>query len=210
MGRPKPGDGSAQPRVRWRDFMIRTTLAADVPDPSGVLHRYAVKVGIYDDSPNVRLYADGIETAIGGAPVTFEVPGARIEVAVSAFGIKRAHVLTQEGKRTSEQMMTPLRGTAEHARGIFARRFPWTSRLIGAIAVVICLAGVIVGLPAAAELLTSIDAVAERVGSFDSPFDFPRWVDVSLFVAGLIAATERALSLRNHWLIDADTWILGP
>src|SRR5699024_5206161 len=91
------------------------------------------------------------------------------------------------------------------------RRHPGASRVIGLIAVVILLVGLVLMVPQAAELLTSIDAVAERVGSFTSPIQLPSWLNTSLLVAGALAATERALTLRNHRLIDADSpWTSFP
>jgi hypothetical protein len=33
----------------------------------------------------------------------------------------------------------------------------------------------------------------------------PAWANTTVTVAGVLAATERALTLRNHWLIDLDT-----
>ena len=67
------------------------------------------------------------------------------------------------------------------------------------------LIGVVLMLPQAAELITSIPPVAERVGAFTSPMQLPAWLNVTVTVAGVLAAVERALTLRNHWLIDADT-----
>ena len=43
------------------------------------------------------------------------------------------------------------------------------------------------------------------MGTFTSPIQLPAWLNTALLVAGIIAAFERALTLRNHWLIDADT-----
>ena len=67
------------------------------------------------------------------------------------------------------------------------------------------LVGVVMMVPQAAELITQIEVVAENVGTFTSPISLPAWLNVSLVVAGILAATERALTLRNHWLIDAET-----
>lgn len=36
----------------------------------------------------------------------------------------------------------------------------------------------------------------------------PSWLNTTLTVAGVLASLERALTLRNHWLPDVDTfWI---
>ena len=103
------------------------------------------------------------------------------------------------------QALRPHPRTLEGLRARFGRRYPRASALIGAIAVVVLLVGLVMMVPQAAELITQIDVVAENVGTFTSPISLPAWLNVTLVVAGVLAATERALTLRNHWLIDADT-----
>ncbi|HEY1134403.1 MAG TPA: hypothetical protein VGE77_07480 [Nocardioides sp.] len=204
----EPGDGSRQPRLRPWHFLVRTMLLTRVPDQHGVLHDHAVHVKLLADEKGARHYRDRVQVAVGDLPVKFAVPGGRLEVATSIFGLSRAHHVRDDG---TEQVMTPAPGSAEHARARFGRRFPRTSRLIGAVAIVICLAGVAIAVPQLLELVTHWPPVADRIDwSFDSPVSLPAWANTSLFVAGLLAGTERALTLRNHWLIDADTWVLGP
>ncbi|MDT9592020.1 hypothetical protein RDV89_03010 [Nocardioides zeae] len=209
FGRKKvhPGDGSPLPRPRFRELLWRTTMLGELGDPDGRAHEYAVRVDLMADERGAHLYRDGVQVGVSDLPARFEVPGGRVEVAVSVFGIKRARVVAEDG---TERGMRPARGTAEHARARFDRRFPTASRLIGALAVVVCLVGLVTFGVAAAELVTSWEVVAERVGTFESPLELPGWFTIGAFVAGLVAGTERALSLRNHWLIDADTWVLGP
>ena len=69
--------------------------------------------------------------------------------------------------------------------------------------------GLVLFVPQLLELVTQWDFVAERVGTFTSPISLPTWLNTTLFVAGIAASLERALTLRNHWLIDVDTWWLG-
>lgn len=37
----------------------------------------------------------------------------------------------------------------------------------------------------------------------------PGWLNTIVALAGVAASLERAFTLRNHWLIDLDTWWLG-
>ena len=77
--------------------------------------------------------------------------------------------------------------------------------MIGLVAVMILLVGLVLMVPQVVELVTTVEVVAAQVGTFTSPIQLPVWLNTTLLVAGMIAAFERALTLRNHWLIDADT-----
>lgn len=76
------------------------------------------------------------------------------------------------------------------------------------IAVVVLLIGLAVALPAIAERISEIPPVAERLGTFTSPIDLPGEIAIALTVACVVASIERALTLRNHWLIDLETTML--
>lgn len=199
-------DGSTQPTLRLRDTFVRTLMLAQVEDGDTV-HRYGVFVDFFGSDEDARLYRDGVQVAVAELPARFPVPGGRIEIATSIFGLKRAHLVRDDGTETPLQ---PARNSAEYWRARFGRRFPGWSRAIGVLAVVILLGGLVIAVPQALELVTSWDVIGDRVGTFDSPINLPAWVNTTIFVAGLVAATERALTLRNHWLVDADTWVLGP
>ena len=61
--------------------------------------------------------------------------------------------------------------------------------------------------PQGAELMTGRAPVAERVGTCTAPIQLRVGLNISRMAGGVLAATERALTLRNHWLIAADpTW----
>ena len=148
------------------------------------------------------LYRDGVQLYRSKLPATFPVPGGVIEVAASGYGASRMHFVGPDGV---EQVLAPHRRTAEGLRARFGRRFPALSKAIGAAAVLILLVGLITGIPQGLEMITSLEPIAERFGTFTSPIRMPVWANVSLLIAGIVAATERALTLRNHWLIDIDT-----
>lgn len=200
-----PGDGSAQPRLRRRDTLSRTLMLASM-EQDGRRHDYGVFVDFFSSKEDARLYRDGRQVAVADLPAEFDVPGGRIEVATSIFGLKRAHLVLDDG---TETVLQPAKHSAEYWRARFGRRFPGWSRAIGALAIVILLVGLVVAVPQLLEIITSFDVVGERTGRFVSPISLPAWLNTTLFVAGLAAATERALTLRSHWLVDADTWVLG-
>lgn len=62
------------------------------------------------------------------------------------------------------------------------------SRTIAAVAVAVLLVNLVLAVPVALELLTGIDAVAARFGTFTSPITLPGWLNTGLLVAGVAAA----------------------
>ncbi|MDN5822554.1 MAG: hypothetical protein L0H39_13860, partial [Brachybacterium sp.] len=150
----------------------------------------------------VALYRDGAQLHIANPPVAFAVPGGAIEVATSMYGLTRMHHVPDGGQ---PRALRPHPWSLEGRRARFGHRHPGASRAIGAAAILVLLVGLVVMLPQLAEMVTAVEVVAARVGTFTSPIQLPAWANTALLIAGVLAATERALTLRNHWLIDADT-----
>ncbi|MGJ9411668.1 hypothetical protein ACHAAC_03070 [Aeromicrobium sp. CF4.19] len=211
----RPGDGSALPRYRAHQLFTRSLFFLELVDDAGEPHVYAVDVRLLadslsdmeedegdDDAPQAALYLDGVQTHRADVPATFPVPDGMIQVATSLYGLKRMHHVSESG---AERTLQPHRSSQEGLRARFANRFPRWSSAIGLVAILVLLVGLVVGIPQALELITQQDRIAEQVGTFTSPIQLPGWADVTLLVAGILAATERALTLRNHWLVDADT-----
>src|SRR5699024_7999065 len=151
----------------------------------------------------VEYVLDGVQQCIADPPVAFAVPGGTIEVATSMYGLSRMHVVPEDGGPA--RPLRPHERALEGLRARFGRRHPGARRVTGLLASLSVLVALVLMEPQAAERLTSIGAVAERVGSSAPPIRPPAWLNTSLLVAGSLAATERALTLRNHWLIDTDT-----
>lgn len=202
----KPGDGKPLKPMRAWQMLSRTVFHIDLRDDDGVSRTYSVDVPFFDLEGKVSLYRDGRRHARAESPALFPVPGGVIQVKTSTFGISRMHFVPDVGV---EKQLLPDRAAAEGARARFAHRHPVASTVVGVIAVLILLVGLVVGLPQVVEQLSQIEWVAENVGTFTSPFTLPAWANTTLFVAGMAAALERALTLRNHWLIDMDTWFMG-
>lgn len=207
----KPGDGSHLKPYRWWEPVWRSLLTATLPDDDGTEHSYAVDVDFFeltwDLDTRARLYRDGVQVAVAATPAVFELHGARIEVATSLYGLTRAHVVTPH---QGERAMAPHPRSGEGRRAALAARHPVLSQVIGGTAIAVLLVSLAAAIPAILELITGWDVVAERVGTYVSPVDLPSWVATSLVVAAIAAAIERALTLRNHWLLDAETgWLDG-
>ncbi len=215
LDRAKPGDGSPLKPLRWWQTLVRTQFVLDPDHQLGRDTAYVVDVR-YLASPleggklatgtrhaPISFYRDGQQLHIANSPVTFEVPGGAVEVATGLYGLTRMHYVPAEDGPA--RTLRPHPRSAEGLRARFGRRYPRVSRLIGALAILILLIGLVLMVPQAAELITRIPFVADHLGTFTSPIQPPGWLNVTLLVAGILAATERALTLRNHWLIDAET-----
>lgn len=220
--RVRPGDGSALRPLRPWQILTRTQFSLELEEqvtdegPTSARSRvFTVDVHYLADeledqtsteersgAPPVALYRDGVQVHAANPPVAFPVPGGSIEVATSLYGLTRMHHVPDDGPART---LAPHPWSLEGLRARFGRRFPRLSAAIGVLAVIILLAGLVVLVPQAAEMVTQLDVVAERVGTFTSPIGLPDWANMGLLVGGALAATERALTLRNHWLIDADT-----
>lgn len=199
MGKVRAGDGRAlRPMHSWQ-ALHRTMF--------GIEHlqvRYVVDVSILGDE--AFLYVDGAQRAKAEMPCTFPITGGRIEAASSTYGLKRMHLVLEDG---TEHQLFPAPLTAEAWRARLGERHPRLSSWLARAAVVVLLLGLAVVVPEVIERLSQLDVVAENIGTFTSPLTLPGWLATTLTVAGAAAGLERALTLRNHWLIDVDTFWIG-
>ncbi|WP_226366424.1 hypothetical protein [Pseudonocardia sp. ICBG162] len=187
--------------LRRHEILTRSVYAAPLPEPGGPGAMWTVEVDQARDW-DARLYRDGEQVARAEMPASLPVPGGRIEVDAGLYGITRMHLVTPDG---GERRLPPVPGTLEYRRARLARRSPAVSRTIAAVAVVVLLVNLVLAIPVAPEMLTGIDAVAARFGTFTSPVTLPGWLNTGLLVAGVVAAAERALTWRRHRVVDAET-----
>ncbi|MFW5418227.1 hypothetical protein J0910_16570 [Nocardiopsis sp. CNT-189] len=212
LGKVRPGDGSALAEYRPWQLFSRSLFFLDIADPSGGTRVFAVDVrhltepkskkehdGAVGKSP-AALYRDGVQVNRSNLPAAFPVPGGVVEVAATSFGLKRMHLVAEDG---TEHALRPHPRSQEGLRAGLDRRFPRAGAAVGAAAAVVLLAALAVGLLHGIEVLTRPEAVAERVGTFTSPLRLPLWADTALGAAGFLAGLERAARLRHHWLIDS-------
>lgn len=202
LSRAKPGDGSRLPAYRLWQLFSRSLFSVDLADGTD-RHVFEVDVRPGRDSSSGKrpaaLYRDGVQVQAAKLPVAFPVPGGVIEVAVSQWGVKRMHLVGDDGR---EHVLRPHPRSAEGLRARFDRRFPRTSAVIGAVGLLVLLVGLAFALAAAAEQLTRVEVVAQYVGTFVSPVRLPDWATVALAAAGVVAAVDRALRLRSTWMAD--------
>lgn len=202
MGRKRanePGDDRPLPPYSRFQVVNRSLLGL-----THAGHTYAVDYDFFDWDDKVSLYADGRRTAVAKAPAAFPVPGGRIEFATTFYGVKRAHLVLATG---AELPLSPHPKMAEAWRQRLAQRRPVLSALMARAAVVVLVVGLVVAAMSLLDTVTHGAEVAEWLGwSFDSPVELSGTGATVLTLAGIAAIVERALSMRHHWLLDADTW----
>ncbi|WP_207897888.1 hypothetical protein [Amycolatopsis pittospori] len=214
LGKVKPGDLSPLPEYRRWQLFSRSLFFLDSTGPTGGNEVYAVDVRHLAEAKTKQqhenasgkspaaLYRDGVQIHRSNLPAAFPVPGGVIEVATSAFGLKRMHFVSEDG---GERALRPHHRSQEGLRARFGRRFPRTSAIVGAVSLVILLTALAVSLLAGIEAITKVPAVAQHIGTFTSPIHLPRWATITMAVAGALSAVERALRLRYNRLIDTIT-----
>jgi len=202
----KAGDGRAIKPLRWWQGLHRSVFFHDTTDDDGNPLRYAVDISLIDPDGKVELFLDGAQVAVAIDPASFPVPGGAIEVRTSARGLARMHFVPDDGE---ERVLRPHPRSAGGLREKLGKRYPRTSSVIGGLAIAVLILGLVLVVPQILEWASDFPVVADNLGTFTSPIALPAWVNTTLVVAGILAAIERTLTMRNHWLLDADTWYLG-
>lgn len=203
INKVKPGDGHPIKPFRWWHILTRTIFYKEFTEADGTRNVYAVNVNYFSEDETAELYLNGRHHATAKLPAFFPVPGGVIEVETTTYGLKRMHYVTQDDE--IEEILSPHPISLEGLRLRFDNRYPRASNAIKYMAVAILLFSLVVGFPQLLEMISQWDIISERFGTFESPITLPNWLNVTLAVAGTLAALERALTLRNHWLIDMDT-----
>jgi hypothetical protein len=200
--RIKAGDGRPLQDFRWWQLPVRALLYLPLSRGDGRQAVYAVDVRhrAHLDGGKVRahLYLDGRHHAESRLPAAFPVEGGTIEVAMSAYGIKRCHYVAAG----AEHQLAPDPKSAEGRRARLDRECPVLSRSIGLLAVALLLTGVGFNLLQIAGPVSRIPPIAESVGIFVSPVRLPLWLNIALGLGALLGSMERALRLRYNPLLD--------
>ena len=198
----KPGDGHALQRFRWWQQLSRSLFHLHLAGESGVEETWSVDVRHAGDSNGevyAQLYRDGVHHARSEFPATFAVPGGAIEVVATSFGLRRCHYVTHAGV---EWQLVPDPASAEGRRARLEQARPVLSRAMGLVSVSVLALALVLGVPQIIEQVTQIPPIAQRVGTFISPFHISGWANTALFMATVVASTERALRLRYNLLLD--------
>lgn len=214
LAKVRAGDGSPLRDYHLWQLFARSVFFLELADHDGISHSYAVDVRHLADAKTrqqhdngegkapAALYRNGVQVSRSNVPTAFPVPGGVIEVATTAFGLKRMHFVSEAGV---ERALRPHPRSQEGLRARLGQRYPRASAVIGAAAVVILVVALAVNLLHGAEVLTHSPAIAEKVGTFTSPIHLPTWANTTLITAGALAALERATRLRHNRFLDTLT-----
>jgi hypothetical protein len=201
--RVKTGDGRPLTRFRWWQLLSRSLFYLRLTTADGDPAEYAVDVGHWGDATtgevHAALYLNGRHHAESRTPAVFPVPGGSIEVRASAFGLKRCHFVSADGR---QRQLTPDPASAEGMRANFDREHPAASRWIGQVTLVILVLGLALLVPQLIGYLSLIPPIADNFGTFTSPVELSTWANIVVTLITGAASTERALRLRHHWLLD--------
>jgi hypothetical protein len=201
--RLKPGDGRELQRFRWWQLPLRSLFWLQLTSNDGHISTYAVDVRhwarVDDSKVRAHLFVNGRHGAESKLPASFPVEGGTVEVAMSAYGIKRCHyVATAEASRR----LTPDPASAEGRRARLDAEHPALSRGIGVVSVLMLVIGVGLNLLQLAGPISQIPPIAESIGTFASPIRLPLWLNITLGAGAVLASMERALRLRYTPLLD--------
>ena len=191
VARERPGDGSLLAPVRWWHPIYRSVMGTE---HGGA--RWDVDVDFFDPDEKVRLYRDGRQHLVQRGRSRFELDdGARIEATIGTYGFKRAHLVLPDGQ---ERQLEPATGTAERWRADLEERNPGVSRLLDRVSWTVLVAALVIQLPQLVQLVANLTGWF----TFTAPLTLSGSHNTALTIAGALAALERALRLRNHWLLD--------
>lgn len=202
--RLRRGDGHPLQPFRWWHLLTeRALLTLRLVGRDGRDVVYAVDVRHWGkqggDEGKAHLFVDGRHRAESTLPAVFPVEGGAIEVALSTYGLRRAHYIPTAG---AERQLTPDPRSAAGRRLRLDREHPLASRIVGGVSVVLLIVGVGLNLLQLLEPISAIPPALERFGRFESPLHLPLWLNVALGVGAGLASMERGLRLRYHWLLD--------
>lgn len=202
--RVTPGDGRALPPFRWWHLLRGRHLFFFTIDRADGSHgRYALDVRTSGkeagDEGMAYVYLDERQCAKSALPAAIPIEGGVLEAAYGIAGLKRARYLAADGR---SRALVPDPGSAVGRRLEFARVHPRASTVVGAISIVLLIGGVGANVLQFVEPVLQIPPIVERFGRFESPIQLPVWLSITLAIAAGIGASERALRLRYHWLLD--------
>ncbi|NJP65926.1 hypothetical protein [Streptomyces spiramenti] len=204
-GRLKPGNGRTLRGYRWWQPLSRALFHLVLTGGDGRRATYSVDVPYWqrfateEGEGKAQLYVDGRQHSTSVLPAVFPVPGGRIEVVPTAFGLRRCHYVDHGGV---EHRLTPDVRSAEGRRSRFQRSHPGTSRLLAALSLTLLLVSLGLAVPQIVEALSQVPPVAERFGTFDSPVALTWWANTALGLCASAASVERATRLRYSPLLD--------
>lgn len=155
---------------------------------------YHIDVDYFDFDERIHVYKDGelVDTKKSPAKVMLE-DKASIEAGLSTYGMKYVRLRGADGKTSN---FAPSKGTPEAWRKNFNQNHPRSSKVLNVFSWTVLIIAAITQLP---EL---INILSQWFNTKLPTFELPFWANITLSVAGVIAALDRALQLKHNKWID--------
>ncbi|MDN8592871.1 hypothetical protein B2I21_18125 [Chryseobacterium mucoviscidosis] len=199
----KAGDGHLLKKYRFWSIFTHSLFHIEITNHSSRnTTSYAIKSKYFAEEPRVDLYRENKHIAYSKLPAAFPVENGVIEITNNSTGINGIHYVSASEDTFS---LSPDRRSIRGFRMWVHRRFPILSAFIGMIAIMILLISTALTIPQFLENISAIPWVSENIGAFESPIQLSIWTYFTIGIAAAIAGTERALMLKNHWLIDIES-----
>lgn len=202
MKKVKAGDGHLLKNYRLWHIFTHSLFHITITSENNEKTYYALKSRYFAEDSSVDLYLNRKHIAYSTLPATIPIKDGIIEVKSGGSGINSIQYITDKKATFS---VSPDKRSIRGVRMWLHKSYPMVSSLMAGVAIVILLMSIALSLPQLIESISKIPWVAENIGTFQSPFKLSIWMNVAIGIAGAIAATERALMLRSHWLIDMET-----
>jgi hypothetical protein len=195
----KKGDGHRLKEYRFWHAFTHSLFHITITNENNEKIHYALKSRYFAEDSSVDLYHNRKHIAYSTLPASLPVENGIIEVKSQGSGINSIQYLTDKLETFS---VYPEKRSIRGLRMRLHKRIPTISFLIGGLAIVTLLSITILTLPQIIESISQVPWISENIGTFESPISLSIWMNVAAGFAGALAATERALMLRSHWLID--------
>ncbi|WP_239741098.1 TetR/AcrR family transcriptional regulator [Mammaliicoccus sp. M-M45] len=199
LNKVKEGDGhNLKPYRLWNIFTHSLFHITIINEKNGEVN-YALKSKYFVGEPRVDLYNNGKHVAYSKLPAAFKLENGILEVRSGGSGINRIKYISNQEENFS---VKPDKKSIRGMRLELHKHFPKVSGFISLVSILVIFVSFILSMPQILESLTQIPWIAENIGIFESPIHFSVAMNISIGIAVAIAASERAMMLRNHWLID--------
>lgn len=193
------GDGHALKSYRFWHVFTHSLFHIHIINDENEKTNYALKSRYFAENASVDLYYENKHIASSTLPAVIPMENGILEVKSGGSGINKINYITDKDEMF---FVYPDKRSVRGLRLGLHQRFPKISSFIALLATLVLLMSVVLSLSQLLEPMAQIPWVAENIGTIESPVKLSVWANIAVGIAAAIAATERALMLRSHWIID--------
>ena len=153
-------------------------------------HTYHLETDFFDWSERLWLYKDGqllgYKKTKGRWPLT---EGAELYAEMQTFGMRHAYLSTESGTKI---MMQPVKGTGEHSRQQFDKKYPLASRAISAFSLILLIVSLLIAIPGWLDIISGFIGFQLWRGP-----EVPATLTGIFSVTAIFAGIERSLRFKK-------------